>query len=111
MKSTRRILTIVILLAMVIVSSMASAQTVRGRLYRHAPYGPPYPAGYVAVTLFAPHMGRSALAYSTPDGFYFLYNVPPGSYVLEIWAHQIPLTMPVTVYNQPWTDIPPFTIQ
>lgn len=111
MKSTKRLLAILIVFAIVIVSSSASAQTVRGRLFRATPYGPPSPAGYVAVTLFATHLGRSAPAYSTPDGFYFLYNVPPGSYVLEVWAYKIPLTMHVMVYNQPLTDIPPFTIR
>lgn len=111
MKTAKYGLIVLVLLLLLAVSAIAAAQTVRGQLLRLTPYGAPYPAGYVAVTLFAPHMGRSAPAYSTPQGFYFLYNVPPGGYTLEIWAYQQPLTMPVTVYNRPLTDIPPITIR
>lgn len=89
----------------------ASAQTIRGRLMRATPYGP-YPAAYVAVTVYAPHMGRSAPAYSSPEGFYFLYNVPPGQYVLEVWTSNIPVTANLFVaHNRPWVDVAPITIR
>lgn len=111
MKLMNRITIIFIVLAIIMVTSTASAQTVRGRIDRMMPNGPQYPAGYVAVTLFSTQMGRSAAAYTTPDGFYFLYNVPPGKYILEVWAYQRPLIYEVMVFNQPLTDIPPITIR
>lgn len=109
---TRRGLTVFLLLLAILSGSInVYAQTVRGRLLRWTPYGS-YPASYVAVTLFSPRMGRSAPAYSTPEGFYFLYNVPPGQYVLEVWAYQVPSTNHVVVSpNQPLTDIAPITIR
>lgn len=109
MKLCKHLLACLFLLAIVSISSAASAQTVRGYLSRWTPHGP-YPAGYVAVTLYSPQMGRSAPAYSTQEGFYFLYNVPPGQYVLEVWAYQVPMTSRVMVLNQPVTNIPPITI-
>ncbi|NWG86486.1 MAG: carboxypeptidase regulatory-like domain-containing protein [Hydrogenophilaceae bacterium] len=111
MKTARQLASGLLFLLMLAASAAAFAQTVRGQVVRWTPYGN-YPAAYVAVTLLSPQLGRSAPAYSTPDGFYFLYNVPPGQYVLEVWAYQqAPITMPVVVFPAPLTDIPPVTIR
>lgn len=88
-------------------SAFAYAGTVRGRLERRDGYGRAYPAGYVAVTLFQDGRGRSAPAYTGADGMYYLYNVPPGTYALEIWAspNRAPIVYTIYVSNQPMTDI------
>lgn len=99
-----------LLLALVMFASAVDAQTVRGRIDRSTSYGV-YPAIQVPVTLFSMQRGRSAPAYTSREGFYYLYNVPPGQYVLEIWAYNRPVTIPVSVYNQPFNDIPPVTIR
>src|SRR5690349_13815015 len=89
------------------VSAFTYASTVRGRLERKDSYGRPYPAGYVAVTLYQEGKGRSAPAYTGADGMYYLYNVPPGTYSLEIWANpnRPPIVYTIHVSNQPLTDI------
>jgi hypothetical protein len=93
-------------------SAFTYAGTVRGRLDRRDGYGRVYPAVYVAVTLFQDGRGRSAPAYTGTDGMYYLYNVPPGTYNLEIWAYpnQPPIVYTIYVANQPLTDIKPIQI-
>lgn len=91
----------------------AQAGTVRGRLFRVA-YGRQYPAPYVAVTLVNPQMGRSKPAYTGTDGMYYLFNVPPGVYQLEIWWSRDPSQAPyrynISVNAGPYTDIAPIQI-
>ena len=79
------------------------AATVRGRIVRS---NGNFPVPYVTVTLASPERGRSAPAVTGFDGMYYLYNVPPGPYVLELWLGQRPATYPITVQD-PVTDIPP----
>lgn len=110
MKSRKFLLAFLLSLVALGLSVNTNAQTVRGQLIRATPYGP-YPAPYVAVTLYSDRIGRSAPAYTSPDGFYFLYNVPPGQYVLEIWTSNIPVTSRVIVAPQPLTDIAPVTVR
>lgn len=88
----------------------AYAATVRGRLDRTGPYGL-YPAAGVAVTLFNPQVGRSSPAYTGMDGMYFIFNVPPGNYNLEIWPYpgSPPVVFPIVV-RDPGTDVPPIKI-
>jgi hypothetical protein len=85
----------------------AQAATVRGRLENRNRY----PASYVAVTLYNDQVGRSATAYTGGDGMYYLYNVPPGDYLLEVWLYpnRPPLTYSIRVHD-PGTDIPPILL-
>ena len=100
-----------VVLAIVIGSApWAEAQTVRGRIERWTPYGI-YPATAMAVTLFSPDRGRSYPAYTDNQGFYYLQNIPPGNYVLEVWVGQLPLTRPVSVLNRPYNDVPPIQVR
>ena len=94
------------------VSAFTYAGTVRGRVDRRDGYGRVYPAVYVAVTLFQQGKGRSAPSYTGSDGMYYLYNVPPGTYNLEIWAYpnQPPIVYTIYVGDQPLTDIKPIQI-
>src|SRR5262245_18670568 len=99
------------LCAALFISLGAEAQTVRGKIMRATPAGP-YPAAYVSVTLYSVSMGRSMPAYTTPEGFYYLYNVPPGPYLLEIWTSQRPVTSNVVIApNRPLTDIAPIVLR
>jgi hypothetical protein len=87
----------------VLTTGLASAATVRGRLIHANGY---FAAG-VAVTVFNPQLGRSSPAYTGPDGMYYLYNVPPGYYNLEIWINPggAPIVYQIQV-GEPYTDIP-----
>jgi hypothetical protein len=93
-------------------SAFTYAGTVRGRLDRRDYYGRIYPAVYVRITLYNDRVGRSAPAYTGTDGMYYLYNVPPGYYTLEIWRYpnQRPIVYTIQVSNQPITDIAPIQI-
>src|SRR5437588_22985 len=82
----------------------ANAATVRGRLV----HANGYPAAGVAITVVNQQVGRSSPAYVGPDGMYYLYNIPPGYYYLEVWIYP---GAPPQVYQiqvfEPYTDIPP----
>lgn len=91
-------------------AASAYAGTVRGKLYRRAFDGRIYPAPYIRVTLNHAQYGRSSPADTGPDGMYYLYNVPPGGYWLEIWVANGPLVYPIQVFDQPLTDIPPIQV-
>jgi hypothetical protein len=80
------------------------AAMVRGRIQRG-----PYPVPYVTVTLFSSSRGRSAPSVTGPDGMYYLYNVPPGQYIIEIWLGGRPIQYSVNV-GEPHTDYPPISI-
>jgi hypothetical protein len=97
---------------LLIFSAFTYAGTVRGRLDRRDGYGRIYPAVYVPITLYNERLGRSAPAYSGTDGMYYIYNVPPGTYYLEIWPYpnQRPIVYTIYVSNQPVTDIAPIQI-
>ena len=57
--------------------------------------------------------GASGPSYSGPDGMYYLYNIPPGHYTLQVWdkPDQPPLQFAIEVYRQPWTDIAPIQVR
>ena len=87
----------------------ASAQSfISGHLYRRNPnsqqqqqYATPAPGIAVTVWSTSSTMGRSNPAYSDATGFWSLYNIPAGTYVLEVWVTPTkPWTFPITV-NQP----------
>jgi hypothetical protein len=90
-------------LFVVLAAAFAHAATVRGRLVH--PNG--YPAADIAVTVSNPQIGRSSPAQTGADGMYYIFNIPPGSYFLEIWIHPggAPIVYQIQVY-EPYTDIP-----
>ncbi|HEX5484294.1 MAG TPA: hypothetical protein VFZ08_16880 [Terriglobia bacterium] len=84
----------------------AQSATVRGRLDRRDRNGQRYAAIYVPVTLYNQQKGRSRFAYSDVQGMYYLYNVPPDDYYLEVWTSKDhPVRYPIRV-TDPTTDIP-----
>jgi len=114
-KWIKRINIVLLISSLLIFIGTASAQgaTVRGRLDRKDGNGRLYPATYVSVTLNSRSTGRSSPAYTGADGMYYLYNVPPGDYQLEVWAYpgRRPLTFNIRVHDRPYTDILPILIQ
>lgn len=87
--------------------------TVRGQLYRRAPNGQAYVAQGLAVRLNHPAYGPSAFAYSGSDGMYYLQNVPPGQFILEVWLTSRPedvLRFNVSVDGRPMVDVPPIQV-
>lgn len=87
--------------------------TVRGQLYRRAPNGQAYFAAGIAVRLNHPQYGPSAFAYSGGDGMYYLQNVPPGQFTLEVWLTSRPedvMRFNVQVNGQPTVDVPPIQV-
>lgn len=93
-------------------ANTVSAENVRGRLDGVGPYGV-YPVSRVAVTLFSQAAGRSSPAYSDYQGMYYIYNVPPGDYTLEVWAGGAqPMIFDIFVIpNRPVTDIAPIRVR
>jgi len=84
-------------------AASAQAAMVRGRLV----HSNGYPAAGVAVTVFNQAVGRSSPAYAGPDGMYYLYNIPPGYYYLEVWIYPggAPVVYQIQVF-EPYTDLP-----
>lgn len=87
----------------------ASAAVVRGRLLRGA-----HSAGAgISVTVLNKASGASAPAVVTnPDGMYYIYNVKPGSYYLQVWASGVtgkPMRYEISV-AEPISDIPPIAL-
>ncbi len=83
-------------------SVSAQGVTVRGQLIRVGPAGY-YPAVGVAVSI-ATQLGRGAPTVTGYDGMYYMYNILPGYYTLEVWSTP-PMQFPITV-QFPYTDIP-----
>jgi len=94
--------TVCVLVFVSLCTGSVAAATIRGRLV----HANGYAAAGVMVTVVNQQAGRSAPAYAGPDGIYYLYNVPPGSYYLEVWITPggKPLVYPIQVVN-PATDI------
>lgn len=97
----------VVLLAFLFIGIQdASAATVRGRLVHSNGVSA---AGF-AVRVTNPQMGPSGFTYSGGDGFYYLNQIPPGSYVLEIFlSNANVLRYPIQVV-EPRTDFPQITV-
>ena len=75
-------------LATTVPAQQVPTTTVRGQLLWNGwnQFGAlqPYPAPNVQVTLFNPAVGRSWPAVTGQDGMYYFYNIPLGTYNLEI---------------------------
>ena len=82
------------LIMVVLLSGTALAQTVRGRVMRQTQNGL-FPAVYVPVALVKP--GWTMTAYTDPEGWYYFYNVTPGSYTVVIQNTQNGQRAPVSV--------------
>ncbi|RYU58537.1 carboxypeptidase regulatory-like domain-containing protein [Methylolobus aquaticus] len=92
----------------VCISTDINAQTIRGRLMKG-----PYPIAGIAVNVSSPMLGASGFAYSGPDGMYYLFNIAPGPYTLQVWdiPNMAPMQFQIAVYPQPWIDIAPIQLR
>jgi hypothetical protein len=97
-----------VLVALFLIGTVSSieAATVRGRLVRRSGQGV-FPAQGIPVTVFRSDLGRSGRSYSAQDGMYYLTNIPPGTYTLEVWVYpnRPPLNFTIQVNNQQFSDI------
>jgi hypothetical protein len=109
-----------ILLASVALASLAptvSAQqarqsTVRGRIDRQTANGTA-PASYIRVTLYREDTKeKMPEAYTGNDGIYYIRNVPPGTYILQVWlsTDRLYKSYRINVEAGPYTDIQTISI-
>ena len=76
--------------------------TVRGQLLK----GGQFPAPGIQVTLNHTQFGRSSPSTTGNDGMSYLYNVPLGSYYLEVWVpNRPPLIFQVQAGTFPYSDL------
>jgi hypothetical protein len=97
-------LTIVLLLT----ADVLAVSTVRGKLYRQA-NGRSYGASGVGVRLVDPQ-GTARTASSASDGLFYFYNVPAGSYTLEVYIGPQPQSYWIQVEERAYTDIAPIEV-
>jgi hypothetical protein len=116
--STSVINRIISLLTAVVLLAAAADQlgaagygTVRGKLLRQG-RSATYPVAGIEVSLYAvdSKLGRSPKATSGSDGMYYVRNVPPGKYRLEIWIGKSPRTYDVAVRGTGYTDVAPIVV-
>jgi hypothetical protein len=104
----RKTLSFLVILTAVSIASIAHAETVRGKIV--------YPDGVtphvnVAVTLESAGSGRSGTVYSGSDGMFYLENVPPGQYSMEIKSPNETRTVPVVVARKDVNDVAPVAVK
>jgi hypothetical protein len=84
----------------------AKAATVQGVAFCSAAGRPAYNA---AISVFRADIGQSNLAAVDTSGAFYLYNIPPGVYVLQVWSRvnpsQAPLLYQISVF-EPLTSLP-----
>jgi len=97
-------------MAIAMAHAIAAASTVRGQLYRMV-NGKRVGANGIAVRLNHPQHGPSSSVYTNTEGMYFLYNIPPGQYTLEVTIAKNVKKYQITVENKPYTDIAPIEIK
>ena len=92
-------------------ATASAASTVRGQVYRTIK-GQKAPASGIGVRLNHPKQGPSSDTYTNSEGMYYLYNVPAGSYTLEVSVTSKKIQKySIKVLDQPYTDIAPVQIQ
>jgi hypothetical protein len=102
---------IVTLVASAAGDSIAAASTVRGQLYRMV-NGKRVGANGLPVRLNHSQRGPSSYVYTNNEGMYFLYNIPPGQYTLEVMVAQKDVRRyQITVENKEYTDIAPIEVR
>ena len=86
-----------------------AASTVQGKVYRVV-RDKQVPANGIPVRLDHSKRGPSVYAYTNSEGMYYLYNVPPDKYMLEVTAKSKILKFEIRVEDKPYTDIQPIRI-
>jgi hypothetical protein len=103
-------------LASLCIAARASAgveqSTVRGKIDRRTP-SKVAPAQYIRVTLYREDTKeKMPEAYTGSDGIYYIRNVPPGTYILQVWLSTDKLykSYRINVEAAPYTDIQTISI-
>jgi len=67
------------------------------------------PAFNAAISVFRADIGQSSLSPVDGNGMFYLYNIPPGNYVLQVWSRTNPAASPllyqISVF-EPITSLP-----
>ncbi|MGH9546986.1 MAG: carboxypeptidase-like regulatory domain-containing protein [Terriglobales bacterium] len=88
---------------MILGASRADAAVVRGRLVHQG-----QAASGIAVTVYSPSAKRTVPVRTDSSGIYYIPNVAPGNYTLEVWTSTgggaQPRTQAIKV-NDPYTDV------
>ena len=91
-------------------SSASAVSTVRGKVYRQIK-DKQVGANGIAVRLNHAKKGPSSYSYSNSEGMYYLYNIPPDQYTLEVTAGpKNILKFAIKVQDKEYTDIAPIKI-
>jgi hypothetical protein len=93
-------------------SAEVKESTVRGRIDRRTTTGT-VPASYVRVTLYREDTKeKMPEVYTGNDGIYYIRNVPPGTYILQVWlsAEKLYKSYRINVEDTPYTDIQTISI-
>ena len=106
------ILRVLLFLLLLAGTSIAYAENVRGRIDFQDYHGYYSPLPDIPVTVWShDYQQRSLPVYTGPDGMYYIYDIPPGPYRLELWVYrnQEPVTREIFIRSEQYmTDIPPF---
>lgn len=88
------------------VNGHARAATVQGAAICSNQNAPAYSA---VMTVFRADIGQSSPASVGQDGMFYLYNIPPGVYTLQVWNRSNPsapaLLFQISVF-EPLTSLP-----
>ena len=91
----------------------AAAENLRGRVDRPGTYGPVPVVGLPVIAISRDYdFERQAI--TGRDGMYYIYNVPPGDYVLEVLGPTGNLLSDLEVFVAPgryMTDVPPVLLR
>jgi len=79
----------------------AQSTTIRGQLL----HGGQFPAAGIQVTLLSQTLGRSLPSTTATNGMYYFYNIPLGSYYIEVWTSNPPQAYPVQIWSYPYHDV------
>lgn len=98
---------IVLVIVVALGVESANAARLRGRLERSDQHGR-YPAQGIYVTVYSQTRGRSVAVKTDTNGMYY-FDVPAGTYWLEIWVSKPPRVYQIKIV-EPATDIPPIKL-
>ena len=91
---------------LVLLASAAQAATVRGKVT----YADGKPCAGAAVTVINGSNQSSTEAYSDSQGMYYLPDVPPGRYTLNVKTSRGTKSVPITVAAAEYSDAPAVTV-
>lgn len=99
------------LVTFLFVPFLSFATNVRGQVVGTNPFSSsPYPLPGMSVDLYSSGPTGWQMIYrfiTGTDGMYYLQNILPGNYVIQINGR---MNYPLAVINQPYQDVPPIIV-